>query len=56
MEFFFTGLQIPTIDIWHRNKSECPLKHTEITNAIMAMEGGKAPGPDSYPVEFLKKF
>lgn len=56
MEHFFNNLQAPSINTMHRIETELPFKHTEITNAIMAMQNGKTPGPDGYPIEFLKKF
>lgn len=56
MEHFFNNLQAPTINTTHRTKTELPLQQTEIIKAIMAMQSGKSPGPDGYPIEFFKTF
>ena len=33
-----------------------PFNEEEIRNAIFSFEGNKAPGPDGFTIEFLKKF
>ena len=35
---------------------DSPLSTVEITHTIKAMQSGKAPGPDGFPVEFYKVF
>ena len=56
MEHFFDNLQAPSITSVHRTETELPLNCIEINTAIKAMQSGKAPGPDGYPIEFFKKF
>jgi len=56
MEHFFNNLQAPSISRIHRTNTDLPLQQAEIINAIMAMQSGKAPGPDGYPIEFFKTF
>lgn len=55
MHNFFKNLNAPVINPTHKAELELPFRLTEILNAISAMQSGKAPGPDGYPVEFYKK-
>ena len=56
MEHFFCDLEAPSIKVTDKTKTELPLQLSEIINAIMAMQSGKTPGPDGYPIEFFKTF
>ena len=38
------------------NELDAPLNVEEIKSSIKAMQNSKSPGPDGFPVEFLKKF
>ncbi|KAG7522338.1 hypothetical protein JOB18_019938 [Solea senegalensis] len=53
---FFKNLNTPVISPTYKADLELPFRLTEISNAISAMQSGKAPGPDGYPIEFYKKF
>ncbi|KAG7493595.1 hypothetical protein JOB18_012645 [Solea senegalensis] len=52
---FFKNLNTPVISPTYKADLELPFRLTEISNAISAMQSGKAPGPDGYPIEFYKK-
>lgn len=54
MQNFFTNLNAPVISPAHKAELELHFRLTEILNAISAMQSGKAPGPDGYPIEFYK--
>lgn len=56
MDDFFSNLNMPKIHAVSRAELEFPVSSAEIEDAIRAMQNGKAPGPDGYPVEFFKKF
>lgn len=56
MQHFFNNLQAPSVKIVHGTETELPLNRIEITTAIKAMQNGKTPGPDGYPIEFYKRF
>ena len=56
MHNFFSNLKAPVINSAHKAELDLPLSLTEIRNAISAMQSGRAPGPDGYPIEFYKKF
>ena len=56
MEHFFCNFGAPTINETHQTKAELPLQLPELINALMAMQSGKTPGPDGYPIEFFKTF
>lgn len=46
------------MDDFHRLLPTCQVKvveQSEISDAIMAMQNGKASGPDGYPIEFFKQ-
>ncbi|XP_072135984.1 MTOR-associated protein MEAK7 isoform X2 [Mobula birostris] len=56
MERFLDNLEIPTLEPEEVENLDRALGQEEINNAIMAMQSGKSPGPDGYPIEFYKKF
>lgn len=56
MEKFLENLNIPTISQDQCEDLEEPLEKKEIEDSIRAMQSGKTPGPDGFPVEFYKKF
>lgn len=56
LKHFFDNLQAPSITTAHKTETELPPNHVEILSALKAMQNGKAPGPDGYPIEFYKKF
>lgn len=56
MQHFFNNLQAPSVKTVHRTETELRLNCREITTAIKAMQNGKTPGPDGYPIEFYKRF
>lgn len=56
MDAFLHNLSNPVIDTETASHLDSPLSLEEILNAIKAMQSNKAPGPDGFPVEFLKTF
>lgn len=56
MESFFEPLPIPTISNAMREELELPFFAEEIVQAIESMQNGKTPGPDGFPIEFLRGF
>lgn len=56
MQDFFTNLDTPTISPDQKSETDRPLQLGELTHSIKAMQSGKSPGPDGYPIEFYKKF
>uniref|UniRef100_A0A8B9GWD5 Reverse transcriptase domain-containing protein n=1 Tax=Astyanax mexicanus TaxID=7994 RepID=A0A8B9GWD5_ASTMX len=56
MDVFLNSLQTPSINEELKNDLDLPLEQTEIINAIHALQKGKAPGPDGYPIEFYQAF
>lgn len=55
LTFFFSNLNIPTIDLDSKERLEQNLTLEEINNSIMSLQSGKAPGPDGFPTDFYKK-
>lgn len=53
---FFDPLDIPTIESGSAEKLEEPITVEELQRAAHAMQAGKCPGPDGYPIEFYRKF
>lgn len=53
---FLDELSFPTIDPDAATDLDSPLTTREIILAINNMQSNKAPGPDGFPVELLKKF
>lgn len=53
---FFDGLEIPTVGRQDRADLDSNISAAEIDQAIKIMKSGKAPGPDGFPIEFIKKF
>lgn len=56
MNQFLANLGIPTIDPDQAKELDAPLSLGELKFSIKAMQSNKAPGPDGFPIEFLKKF
>ena len=56
LDSFFSNLSIPGLDAASASGLEQPITLEEISRAICAMQSGKCPGPDGYPIEFYKKF
>uniref|UniRef100_A0A3B4VI77 Reverse transcriptase domain-containing protein n=1 Tax=Seriola dumerili TaxID=41447 RepID=A0A3B4VI77_SERDU len=53
---FLDNLATPSINPDRRKDLDKPITLNEVISSISAMQSGKAPGPDSYPVEFYKRF
>lgn len=53
---FLDNLVFPGIDYTTTNRLDDPLSLDELLVCLKSMQNGKAPGPDGFPVEFLKKF
>lgn len=53
-ESFFSKLNLPTVSIGPELGDS--IRQQEVMEAIVAMQSGKAPGPDGFPIEFYKKF
>lgn len=53
---FFDKLHVPTLTSEQQELLECPLTVKELTTAMTAMQCGKCPGPDGFPLEFYRKF
>ncbi len=53
---FFDQISVPTISSEYKKDLEHPLQLQEISAAIAALQSGKTPGPDGFPIEFYKKF
>lgn len=56
MNQFLANLENPTIDSDRAKELDAPLSLEELCFAITAMQSNKAPGPDGFPIEFLKTF
>lgn len=56
MNQFLDNLENPTIDCDRVKELDAPLSLEELLLSIKAMQSNKAPGPDGFTVEFLKKF
>lgn len=56
LDTFCYTLTVPTIDSVSKLQLEEPNTMEEIAEAAHAMQGGKSPGPDGYPMEFYKQF
>ena len=56
MEMFFEGIIFPKIGNDQAGYLEQSWNISEITKSIKAMQSGKTPGPDGFPIEFFKKF
>uniref|UniRef100_A0A9J8AZK4 Reverse transcriptase domain-containing protein n=1 Tax=Cyprinus carpio carpio TaxID=630221 RepID=A0A9J8AZK4_CYPCA len=56
MSTFLANVKLPTVNIDQKNNLDKPLQLQEIEDSIRAMQSGKTPGPDGFPVEFYKKF
>ncbi len=55
MSTFLTNVNLPTVKIDQKNNLDKPLQLQEIEDSIKAMQSGKAPGLDGFPVEFYLK-
>lgn len=53
---FFDKINVPTISSEHKKDLDHPLQLQEIFDAISALQSGKTPGPDGFPIKFYKKF
>ncbi|KAI5628117.1 hypothetical protein C0J50_8261, partial [Silurus asotus] len=53
---FLQGVDFPVVDTVSVKDLDSPLSLDEVRASIKAMQSNKAPGPDGFPVEFLKKF
>ena len=56
MMSFLDNLEFPPISSTQKSKMDRPLEIPEIADSVKLMQGGKAPGPGGYPIEFFKKF
>lgn len=56
MSTFLANVNLPTVKIDQKNNLDKTLQLQEIEDSIRAMQSGKAPGPDGFPIEFYKKF
>lgn len=56
LDQFFDSFPIPTVDHSTAKALESPITEKEVNDAITAMQSGKSPGPDGFPVEFFKRF
>lgn len=52
---FLDNLDAPSIDSDKEKDLDEPLALKKVINSITAMQSGKDPGPDGYPIEFYKK-
>ena len=53
---FFDKIRVPTLSDGQKEQLDQPLSLEEVAFAISAMQNGKAPGPDGFPMDFYKKF
>ena len=56
MKQFLDNLDFPMINETSKINLDAPLSLKEVTDSLRLMQNGKAPGPDGFPVDFLKKF
>ena len=56
LELFFQNLNPPQVNVLLKEQLEKPMSKEEIRTALYSMQNAKAPGPDRYTLEFLKKF
>lgn len=54
--FFLDGLDIPCIPEDTKLELDRKLDLEDVSNAILNMKGGKAPGPDGLPIDIYKLF
>lgn len=55
-QIFFKNLKVPTLSSNQKEYLDEPLELREVSAAISAMQNGKSPGPDGFPIDFYKKF
>lgn len=53
---FFLNLEVPTLSSDQKEFLDEPIELREVSSAISAMQNGKSPGPDGFPIDFYKKF
>ena len=53
---FFKNLEVPTLSSDQRQHLNEPLQLGNVRYTISAMQSGKAPAPDGFPIDFYKKF
>lgn len=53
---FLNNIHLPKISIEQLAVLDAPITINDLENALSKMPIGKAPGPDGFPVEFLKHF
>lgn len=56
IQSFLSQLEIPKISPDIASSLDEPLSLEEIASCILTMKNNKAPGPDSFPADFLNKF
>lgn len=56
MSTFLANVKLPSVKQDQKSNLDKPLQLQEIEDSIKAMQSGKTPGPDGFPVEFYKKF
>ena len=56
LELFFQNLNPPQVNVLLKEQLEKPMSKEEIRTALYSMQNAKAPGPDGFTLEFLKKF
>lgn len=56
MENFLDHLDVATHTHQNETRLDEPILQGEIATAISSLQSGKSPGPDGFPVEFIKIF
>lgn len=49
-------LNLPQLSAEHKAILDTPLTSNDLESALYKMTTGRAPGPDGFPIEFLKHF
>ena len=55
-EHFFSSLDIPSFNSEVASSLDAPFTINKLRSALMSMQNGKCPGPEGFPVNFLKTF
>lgn len=56
MKNVLDSLDFPTVTLTTKNNLDAPIHLEEVTASLKSMQNDKAPGPDGFPADFLKKF
>ena len=53
---FLSSLTLPKLDPDDKNILDASISEKEVLDAMKSLQNNKAPGPDGFPIDFLKTF